>query len=528
VGGDELEPAEAAELDAALKIAANRDEAVAWLQFEAAVSEHLKSTAEAAADRSRERLLAKAILREKHRAVTRKISARTPFLYRLAPVAAAAALLAVGLFFFGGWPRDKHNQVLASGDFRVLRAEAVGYAQKSIERGDRLVTGAGEASLVLGEYCKFDLASNCDLTIRGEPGNERIELHRGRLHARVQPQHGAFVLVTPLGRIEVKGTEFVATVDHLDSTQGEHSMNDRTRRVVVSVAVLAGAVVCQLGDGPVVLQTGESRVFAGEREDARGVVAAKTDLTLTLELASGEKVLFHAPESKALTVREVSQLNVGDEAAVIWIEEEGKKWIQDIIAKGVIEGVVTGLGDIWIEVKPEGKKAVRLIPPWLEATANRDGGLDREVLRKLGQTRVGDRVLVNWEMPEGQRVMDLKVLQRGSREEGARDVPEGAIPVGLRGFKGILFGKIAEKNDEKGTFKLEVQKVGRAWRQNQAKNAEEAVGKSLPVELHHESRLFGQHQETLRKLNHGDVVEVELFHVKDGVLSVMELLRKAE
>ena len=236
-------------------------------------------------------------------------------------------------------------------------------------------------------------------------------------------------------------------------------MKAQTRRVVVTVAVLAGTIACHLGDGPTVLQQGANRVFAGEKEDATGAVVAKTELSLTLKLASGEQVTFHVPQSKALTVREVSQLNVGDEAAVIWVEEEGKKWIQDIVAKGVIEGVVTGLGDIWIEIKPKGKKAVRLIPPWLEATKNRDGGLDREVLKKLGQARVGDRVLVNWEMPEGQRVMDFKVLQRGSREEPERDMPDGPTPLGLRGFKGILFGKIAEKNDEKGTFTLKVQKL---------------------------------------------------------------------
>ena len=120
------------------------------------------------------------------------------------------------------------------------------------------------------------------------------------------------------------------------------------------------------------------------------------------------------------------------------------------------------------------------------------------------------------------------MLKRDSREESERDMPEGPIPVGLRGFKGILFGKIAEKNNDKGTFTLQVQKVGRVWRQNEAKRAEEAVGKSLPIELHGGSRLIGQHRETLRTLDNGDVVEVELFHVKDGVLSVMELLRKAE
>jgi len=386
-------------------------------------------------------------------------------------------------------------------------------------------------------------------------------------------------------------------------------MNGQTRHVVVKVAVLAGAVMCQLGDAPVVLQQGSNRVFAGEKEDAKGVVAAKTELSLTLKTASGREITFYVPKSKALVVREVSQLNVGDEAAVIWIEEEGKKWIQDIIAKGVIEGVVTGLGDIWIEVKPKGKKAVRLIPPWLEATENRDGGLDREVLKKLGQTRVGDRVLVNWAMPEGQRVMALKVLERDDHEEDERDVVKGVIegvvtglgdqwievtaegqdpvrmippwrdggldrevlkklgaarvgdqvsltwamiegkrvvdlkvlerdgnegtskdviPAGLRGFEGVLFGNMVEKNEKKGTFTLKVQKVGRVWKANRAERAEEAIGKSLPIELHGESRLLDQHRKTLQTLNNDDLVEVEVFHLKDGVLSVIELLKKID
>ncbi len=472
--------------------------------------------------------MAKAILREKHRVVTRR---RPPAraIYRLVPATVLVALLAVAVFFISGWLQDEHGVVQASGDFRVLGAEPIQQMRKSIERGDRLVAGAGGARLVLGDYCDFELAASCDVTVRGTPGQERIELHRGQLHARVRPQRGGFVLVTPLGPIEVQGTEFVTNVDYLDSPQGDARMNGSAKRVVVRVAVLAGVVCCQLGSGSALLRQGENRVFAGDRQDATGVVLAKTDLTLTLKLESGEKQVFHVPKAKELTVREVAQLNMDDQATVVWVEEEGKKWIQDIIAKGTIEGVVTGLGDIWIEVKPAGKKnSVRLIPPWLEATENQDGGLDREVLRKLGQTRVGDRVRLQWEMPEGQRVMDLKVVERSAGDEDRVDAPQGAIPVGLRGFKGILFGKIAEKNDQQGTFVLSVQKVGRVWQQNKAQNAEEAVGKALPVELHRESRLLGQHQEVLRKLQDGDVVEVELFHVKDNILSVMELLRKVQ
>ena len=76
-----------AELDAALDTAANREEAIAWLQFDAAVFEHLQSSPEGVPDRSRERLLAKGILREKHQVVTRKAPAHAKSMYRLAPIA---------------------------------------------------------------------------------------------------------------------------------------------------------------------------------------------------------------------------------------------------------------------------------------------------------------------------------------------------------------------------------------------------------------------------------------------------------
>lgn len=78
---------------------------------------------------------------------------------------------------------------------------------------------------------------------------------------------------------------------------------------------------------------------------------------------------------------------------------------------------------------------------------------DKEVLRKLGTVRVGDRVALTWEMPEGKRVV---------------------------------------------------------------------------VELDRESRLVDQHRQTLEKLKNGDTIEAEVFHLKDGVLSVIELLRKVE
>jgi hypothetical protein len=87
---------------------------------------------------------------------------------------------------------------------------------------------------------------------------------------------------------------------------------------------------------------------------------------------------------------------------------------------------------------------------------------------------------------------------------------------------------MAEKNDDQGTFVLRANRVGRVWKESRAENAEAAIGKSLPIELHRESRLLAQHRETLQQLKNGDLVEVEVFHLKDGVLSVVELLRKVD
>jgi ferric-dicitrate binding protein FerR (iron transport regulator) len=532
--GEPLSEADAARLHESLRHEEDGREAIGWLQFETTIGQHLQPKNPEKMARSRERLLAKAVLREKHRAVVGHTPTRrftTPGLVAIA--VAVSFLLAVCV----GWlllPRG-YRGPQAGGDYRLLRAEATEGPATPLERGTTLVSGVNGARLELGDYCSLRLDPDTEVTVLGQPRKEAIQLHRGEIRARVEPGEGEFTLVTPLGPVEVEGTEFVTTVEYPDLLEGESAMSSRTTRVVVTVAVLTGAVMCHLSDSPTALRQGMNRAFAGQRDGTKGVVVSITDFTATLKLDSGEQVVFHAPKSKQLTVREVSQLVPGDEISVAWIEEEGKKWIQEINGRGTVEGVVTGLGDRWIEVTAEGRRAAKFIPPWRGGNPSEGGGLDKEVLKKLGRVRVGNRVLLTWEMPEGKRVVDVKVLEPRGREESESDaeksqsdLPQGAIPAGLRGFKGILFGKIAEKNDDKGTFVLEVRKVGRVWKQNRAENAEAAVGKALPIELHRESRLRGQHQETLQKLSNGDMVEVEVFHVRDGVLSVIELLRKVE
>ncbi len=72
--------------------------------------------------------------------------------------------------------------------------------------------------------------------------------------------------------------------------------------------------------------------------------------------------------------------------------------------------------------------------------------------------------------PDRSFVFLAKIVKRSG-------TPQGPIPAGLHGFQGILFGKIAEKKADRGTFTLQVQKVGRAWERSWAEHAESAVGR---------------------------------------------------
>ena len=171
------------------------------------------------------------------------------------------------VFWF--WHPDGDGELKVFGDFRILGSENNATAEGSLARGSRLIAGDEGARLTLGGYCELDLDSRSEVTIRGTPGSERIELHRGQVRAQIQPRRGKFVLLTPLGQIEVKGTESVTTLAYPDTSKGEHAMKAQASRVVVTVAVLAGTVVCHFGDGSTVLTQGMNRVFAGDKDDGQ-------------------------------------------------------------------------------------------------------------------------------------------------------------------------------------------------------------------------------------------------------------------
>ncbi len=540
---------EAAALQVALSDESNCEQAREWMQFDAAIVDH--SLNDDAMVVSRDRLWARVILREKHIELTnesndamydglpngscgdrrtRKTIVQTGPATRETPgstvrqlwmpaiVVLAIVMIVAGTF----WVDPSSNSYAApraQGDYRVL-GDPDPNERDQIERGDRIVSGGHGAQMELGSYCRLTLDAHTDVTVHGAPHREVVELHQGHVAARITPDHGRFVMRTPLGPVIVKGTEFETTVEYPNGMPGDLSMN-RAKKVVVTVAVVSGAVLCQLGDGSVLLESGASRVFADEVKNQKtsGEVTALTDTTVTVKVKSGESSTFHVGENK-LTRHEAGQLVKGDKVTVAWVEDGGRRWIRDIDGEGVLEGSISSLGDAWIEVQT-GKRKVKLRAPWRGGNPADGGGPDRAVMKKLGTFRVGDEVAVTWAIPEGKRVIDVRLRKPGARR-GEVDLTKA--PPELYGLSGRVIGRLVSKDVEEGELTLKIVKVDKVWRNNKARNPKSAEGRTLKID-----GVFGKFLDVLLTLKENDGVQIEVKHVRgDGLTFLGEELKRVE
>ena len=438
-----------------------------------------------------------------------------------AVVVMAILLIVAGTF----WPDSSGNSYAgptAHGDYRVLGV-ADPQNREQIERGDRIVSGGHGAQMELGSYCQLELDAHTELTVHGAPHREVIELHQGSMRARIAPDHGRFLVRTPLGLVSVKGTEFETTVEYPNGMPGDLSMN-RVKKVVVTVAVLSGAVLCELGGGTVLLQSGSSQVFADEVESRKtsGEVTSTTDSTVTLKAKDGESTTFHVGDNK-LTIHEAGQLLKGDKVTIAWVQDGERRRIRDIDGEGVLEGIITSLGDAWLEVQTEGKHKVKLRAPWRGGNPADGGGPDREVVKKIGTVRVGDEVAVTWAMPEGKRVMDVRLRKAADRTA----VPVGDLtkaPPELFGLSGRVIGRLVGKDVEQGELTLKIVKVDKVWRNNKASNPKSAEGRTLKID-----GVFGKFLDVLLTLKENDGVQIEVKHVRgDGLKFLGEELKRVE
>lgn len=95
------------------------------------------------------------------------------------------------------------------------------------------------------------------------------------------------------------------------------------------------------------------------------------------------------------------------------------------------------------------------------------------------------------------------------------------LPDGIRRFNGMLVGRLAAKDVEKGTFVITVDAVPRVWRNSGAENPRSIVGKTVEIE-----GVFGRFLDVLVTTRPGETLEFECKHDGDGLVFPGELLRK--
>lgn len=92
---------------------------------------------------------------------------------------------------------------------------------------------------------------------------------------------------------------------------------------------------------------------------------------------------------------------------------------------------------------------------------------------------------------------------------------------GINGFRGLLVGRLIEKDVERGTFSVKIDRVARVWRNNKARNMKSLVGRTVQVE-----GVEGKFLDKLLVLRKGETLQFGAFHNGGERLRVGELFRK--
>ena len=102
-----------------------------------------------------------------------------------------------------------------------------------------------------------------------------------------------------------------------------------------------------------------------------------------------------------------------------------------------------------------------------------------------------------------------------------RSTPD-SVPVGMHHFNGMLLGRLAAKDVEKGTFLVRVDAVPRVWRNSKAEDPKSVVGKTVQVD-----GVFGKFLDVLVVTRKGETLEFECKDDGTGSLTFPgEMLRK--
>jgi hypothetical protein len=121
----------------------------------------------------------------------------------------------------------------------------------------------------------------------------------------------------------------------------------------------------------------------------------------------------------------------------------------DGVRKGAVTGVVTAKGENWIDVRGDGEeRARRYVPRWRGGAPAAGGGLDKEMVARIGEIPVHSRVKLDWAFDERPRVEKIEVLGPGG--DAGKDAPRG----GKR--SGTIAGEVKSKKARGENIAIEV------------------------------------------------------------------------
>lgn len=102
-----------------------------------------------------------------------------------------------------------------------------------------------------------------------------------------------------------------------------------------------------------------------------------------------------------------------------------------------------------------------------------------------------------------------------------RTTTPDALPEGIVKFNGMLVGRLAGKDVEKGTFVARIDAVSRVWRNSAAEDPKSIVGKTVEI-----AGVFGRFLDVLVVTRVGETIEFECKHDGDRLVFPGEMLRK--
>lgn len=96
--------------------------------------------------------------------------------------------------------------------------------------------------------------------------------------------------------------------------------------------------------------------------------------------------------------------------SVVTLAEEKKSDVPAKGEKGTVVGAIAKMQNGKITVKDGGKETV-VMPYWRGRMPADGGGFDKEMMKKLEQFKVGDKVRIAWTMEEHRRIDSIEKVE---------------------------------------------------------------------------------------------------------------------